>query len=65
MAETIIAMEVLDIQQEIVENLKIIEQRRRVEYENNLNTKNSVNREENLVVLDQALGIIGSQYSLE
>ena len=62
MAKTIIAMEVLDIQQEIVENLKIIEQRRRVEYENNLNTKNSVNREESLVVLDQALG---SQYSLE
>ena len=60
MAETIIATEVLDIQQETVEILKIIGQRRRVEYRDNLNTGNNVNGEESLVVLDQALVMIGS-----
>ena len=65
MAGTIIATEVLDIQQETVEILKIIGQRRRVEYGDNLNAGNSINGEESLVVLDQALVIIGSQCSLE
>ena len=60
MAETIIATEILDIQQETVEILKIIGQRRRVEYRDNLNTGNNVNGEESLVVLDQALVMIGS-----
>ena len=65
MAETIIATEVLDIQQETVEILEIIEQKRKIEYPDNLNTRSSVNEEESLVVLDQALVIIGSQCSLE